>query len=421
MKTAIPLKRQLEYMDLEFGLFIHFGIRSFYEGYNDWDSRKMSPEKFNPEELDCAQWIECAKTAGMKYAVMTCKHHDGFANWQTDLTDFSVKQSPWKGGKGDVVAEFTKACREGGLKVGLYYSPAEHTDNFNMTPEDYDKYLAASLGELMSNYGKIDMLWIDGCGSDKMSYNWESMMSTVRKYQPDINVFSMGDPDYMWVRNESGVVDLPNYNTVHADEYEPIHHRDTLIKAKQNMLLWMPKECDCMIRNKWFYNFDDTAATIRPGDELLGLYYMSVGRGANLLLNIGPNSKGLIGGVDKQALINLGAEIKRRFSNPVAVTENFIQNGDVFECTFKDVTPVNHLVVKEDLTEGEHILKYKIEVMPRVGAHKYILLNEGYNIGHKAICQFPTVGARAVKLTITEKIGGADSKIKLNSIELFRS
>ena len=139
MTNCKPTKEQLAFLDWEFGAFFHFGLRACYKGYRDWDTRDMDPSVFNPEKLDCASWLRTCKAAGMTYAIMTCKHHDGFANWPTAYGDYSVKNTPWKDGKGDVVREFTDACREVGMKVGLYYSPAQR-DQSAFDKMDYDDY-----------------------------------------------------------------------------------------------------------------------------------------------------------------------------------------------------------------------------------------------------------------------------------------
>ena len=158
-------KEQLEFMDWEFGAFFHFGIRTFYEGHKDWDMQEMSLDKFNPTSLDCRQWIRMVKQAGARYAILVCKHHDGFANWPSKYTDYSVAGTPWKDGSGDVVKEFTDACREYGMKIGLYYSPAQFGSD-RMNGREYDDYFINQLSELLTNYGKIDYLWFDGNGSE---------------------------------------------------------------------------------------------------------------------------------------------------------------------------------------------------------------------------------------------------------------
>lgn len=164
-------KKKLEFLDWEVGVFFHFGIRSFFPGHADWDGKEMPMEAFNPKELDCESWLRTAKAGGATYAILTCKHHDGFALWPTKYSQYSVAGTPWKDGKGDVVREFTDACRKVGLKVGLYYSPAQwgkYAIDFKDATA-YDDYFINQIGELLCGYGKIDYLWFDGCGSEGAS------------------------------------------------------------------------------------------------------------------------------------------------------------------------------------------------------------------------------------------------------------
>ncbi|MHB1356920.1 MAG: alpha-L-fucosidase, partial [Anaerolineae bacterium] len=207
--TAIPTARQLEYQDWEFGLFLHFGLRTFYEGYRDWDERRMSPAAFNPSQLDCDQWVRIAAQAGVRYMVLVAKHHDGFANWPSRYTDFSVASSPWRAGGGDVVREFTQACAKYGMKTGLYYSPADINCPVYQDPGAYDDYFINQISELLVPYGPIDILWFDGCGSNDHLYDWPRIMGEIRRMQPNILIFNMGDPDFRWVGNESGLAPQP--------------------------------------------------------------------------------------------------------------------------------------------------------------------------------------------------------------------
>ena len=206
-------KEQLEFLDWEYGIFFHFGIRTFYEGHVDWDMKEMPLDRFNPKQLDCGQWIKTAKEAGAKYAILVCKHHDGFANWPSRYTDYSVANTPWKDGKGDVVQEFVESCRKYDIKVGLYYSPAQFGSD-QKKPEEYDDYFINQISELLTNYGEIDYLWFDGCGSENHEYDTMRIIKEIRRMQPNILIFNMWDPDTRWAGNESGLVCMPNHNIV---------------------------------------------------------------------------------------------------------------------------------------------------------------------------------------------------------------
>lgn len=400
-----PSKKQLDYQDWEFGLFIHFGLRTFYEGYVDFDKRPMSPVDFNPTELDCEQWIRTAKEAGMKYAVLTAKHHDGFSNWPSAYTDFSVAQSPWKDGRGDVVGEFIAACRKYGVKPGLYYSPYDGSSEFyNKDGKAYDDYFVNQITELLENYGSIDILWFDGAGSEGHEYDWPRIVTEIRALQPDILIFNMADPDFRWVGNEDGIAPLPLWNEVNAvdlsifsDEKDPLANRN-----------WLPADCDVQMRANWFYS-DQDEHTVKSLEELMGIYYLSVGRGANLLLNIGPDRRGLLPQKDTDRLLAFGREIEQRFNHPAATLNDCsVQEG---KWQYRPDKPhlLDHVVIQEDLREGEKIKRFKLSIVTAKSGQT-IPLYEGRNIGHKAIIQFPTLKVRGVNLEITDSNG--ESRIR---------
>src|SRR5699024_9158982 len=206
-KYVKPSPKQLAFQDWEFGLFIHFGLRTFYEGYVDFDEREMSPTSFNPTNLDCEQWVLTAKEAGMEYAVLTAKHHDGFSNWPSQYTNFSVAQTPWRDGQGDVVNEFIKACRKHDIKPGIYYSTYDGDADFynDKDGKAYDDYFVNQITELLTNYGDIDILWFDGAGSEGHTYDWPRIIKTIRSLQPNILIFNMADPNFRWIGNEDGI------------------------------------------------------------------------------------------------------------------------------------------------------------------------------------------------------------------------
>ena len=400
LPTAVGSARQLEYQDWEMGIFFHFGIRTFYEGHRDWDGKPMPLDGFRPAGLNCDDWIVSAKRAGMAYAVLVCKHHDGFANWPSAHSEFSVGQTPWKDGKGDVVGEFTGACRRHGIKIGLYYSPAEWGNPTFEDEREYDEHFVNQISELLTGYGDIDILWFDGCGSEGHTYDWPRIVREIRRLQPDILIFNMGDPDFRWVGNEAGVAGLPNWNTV-MDSDRPA---------------WLPAECDCMMRwHNWFFEEADVD-TVKPVEELMGLYYLSVGRGANLLINIGPDRRGLLPDADRQALIGFGEEIRRRFGDPFARLADGVLTDSGWEYQSEEPFYLDHVVLQEDLAEGETVRRFAIHMSTGISGQP-ITLHEGRNIGHKAICRVPLVACRRVVVEITEGEGAA----KLREVALYNS
>lgn len=395
-----PTARQLAYQDWEFGLFLHFGLRTFYEGYVDFDKRPMSPAAFNPVRLDCGQWIRTAKEAGMNYAVLTAKHHDGFSNWPTKYSTFSVSASPWKDGKGDVVKEFVGACREYGVNPGIYYSPYDGSaDFYNQDAKAYDDYFVGQITELLTGYGEIDVLWFDGCGSENHDYDWPRIIGEIRRLQPNILIFNMGDPDFRWVGNEDGIAPIPCWNVVDSTDFSIM----TDDKEKLKDRLWLPAECDVQLRSNWFYS-DSDAHALKSLEELMGLYALSVGRGANLLLNIGPDRDGLFPDIDAERLLEFGAEIRRRYGQPIATITDFELRDGKWVYESKEARLIDHVVLGEDLTEGEGVKRFALSIITAKSRRPFRVY-EGRNIGHKAIVRLPAVKARGIVLDILESDG----------------
>ena len=410
LPTAIPTARQLEYQDWEMGLFLHFGIRTFYEGHRDWDGKPMHPEAFNPREFDPDNWVLAAKEAGMKYLVLTAKHHDGFANWPSKYTKFSVASSGWQHGQGDVVRDFVAACRKHDMHPGLYYSPAEAGDAFKQDAKAYDDYFINQISEILVPYGPIDVLWFDGCGSADHQYDWARITDEIRRMQPEVQIFSMGtDPNFRWVGNESGIAPVPSWNTVRYDVFDKVDE-NTLVK-------WLPAECDCRMRQQnWFYS-DQDEDTVKSLEQLMGLYYYSVGRGCNLLINIGPDRRGLLPDKDRTRLLEFGEEVRRRFGKPLAGLADFKQSENVWTYAPEKPVLMDHVVVQEDLTTGERVRKFEVEAYVGGGPADWVKLWDGYSIGHKAICRFPLLQVYQVRLKVTE----ADGEVRLRTLEIHQS
>jgi alpha-L-fucosidase len=396
-----PTAKQLEYQAWEFGMFIHFGLRTFYEGYVDFDARQMDPMQFNPTNLDCEQWIRTAKEAGMKYAVMTAKHHDGFSNWPSAYTDFSVAQSPWKNGQGDVVEEFILACRKRGVKPGLYYSPYDGSADFydHHSGKAYDDYFINQITELLTNYGDIEILWFDGAGSEDHEYDWERIIRTIRNLQPNILIFNMADPDFRWVGNEDGIAPIPCWNEVDTIDLSIYANENKQLKEH----LWLPVECDVQMRGNWFYSAHDEH-TVKCVDELMGIYYHSVGRGANLLLNIGPDREGKLPEKDTHQLLAFGQEINRRFSHPIATIDQWEKQDNKWVYKTEDAHLLDHIVIEEDLKDGECVHSFHLKILTQK-TRQPVTIYEGRNIGNKAMIRIPPVKVCGVIIEITNHTG----------------
>lgn len=393
---CVPSDKALEFLNDEFGIFFHFGIRTFNEYNRDWDGKSMELETFNPTELDCRQWISEIKKFGAKYAVLTTKHHDGFALWPSAYTDYCVKNTPWKNGKGDVVREFTDACREYGIKIGLYYSCAQFSTK-DMTNGQYNDFVAGQLHELFGgSYGKIDEIWFDGCGSEGFDFDADRMENILRELQPEALIFGGWGNDIGWIGNEWGVAPLDNTNN---GTYKG--------EAK-----FIPNECDCtMIRknaeNFWFYN-EEHREYIRTADELVGMYYNTIGRGANLLLNISPDRRGLLPQQEIDVIGEAYREIKRRFTEcrlPFKLNEPYTANGKkCYVCSSDRNFLANQCMITENLADGEHIRSFTLYANP-VNTERYdsgVMIYRGLTVGHKQICTFPTIRCKGLTVVLDD-------------------
>lgn len=390
MQNITVKPAQLAWLDWEFGVFFHFGIRTFYEGHRDWDMQPMHLDGFNPTRLDCRQWIETIARAGARYAVLVCKHHDGFANWPSAYTQYSVAHTPWKNGQGDVVREYVDACRAYGVRVGLYYSPAEFGSKAREA-RDYDDYFIHQIGELLRNYGKIDYLWFDGNGSGDHSYDRVRIVSEIRRLQPDILLFNMWDPDTRWCGNEAGYTHAPNLYVANA--HTPTVHTDAMIEPDRQRFL--PAECDCrMRRHNWFYS-DLDEDTVKSIDELMGIYDYSVGRGGNMLINIGPNREGLLPQKDAARLVEFGDALCRRFANPLISAMTAMDNICMLELEAPQL--IRQAVLREKVSEKEMVQGFRIECYP-YDFGEPVAVHFGKTIGHKYICNFSPFYTRKVRI-----------------------
>ena len=406
-------EKKLEFLDWEFGVFFHFGIRSFFPGHKDWDGKEMPMEAFNPTELDCESWLRTAKAGGATYAILTCKHHDGFALWPTKYSKYSVAGSRWKDGKGDVVREFVDACRKAGLKVGLYYSPAQwgtYAISFE-NEEEYDDYFINQIRELLTGYGKIDYLWFDGCGSEGHTYDKARIVKAINEYQPDILTFC--DPEWCpgvrWIGNEDGYASLDNPLDVSSTDFSELSTEEQILSST----MFLPAECDCKIRNTWFY--DNNEETLKSVDELFGMYEMSVGHGSNFLLNIGPDNRGLLPEADTERFLALGERIRTSYGHPLNFSAP-VKEGDTYIIAHKETDDPtwemaienhlsNTLVISEDLADGQKISSFSVYAYLPYYKNKKIQVFEGKTIGHKVFCKFSPLRASKYELVINTSDG----------------
>ncbi len=305
----VPNEQQRAWQQRELTAFLHFGMNTFTD--REWGDGKESPELFNPDSLDTDQWVSALKDAGFKMVILTAKHHDGFCLWPTATTDHSVASSPWRGGKGDVVADLRKSCDKYGMKLGIYLSPWDRNASCYGDSPRYNDMFVAQLTELLTNYGKIDEVWFDGaCGEGpngkKQEYDWLRFRETMRRLQPEAVLAITGD-DVRWVGNEGGrgretewsvtplVPSIYSYSdsinkSLGIDAMSPgIGSRELVAKADR--LYWWPSEVDVSIRPGWFYHSHEKPHSL---SRLADIYLQSVGRNSVLLLNIPPDRSGRI-------------------------------------------------------------------------------------------------------------------------------
>lgn len=301
----LPTERQLRWHEMEFYGFLHFTVNTFTD--KEWGYGDEHETVFNPTDFDANQIVKVAKAAGMKGLILTAKHHDGFCLWPSRYTEHSVKNSPWRNGKGDVVKEVSEACRRHGLKFGVYLSPWDR-NHANYARPEYLTYYRNQLRELLTNYGDVFTVWFDGAnGGDgfyggakekrnidnRTYYDWENTRKMVRELMPMAVMFSDAGPDMRWVGNERGIAGDPCWATLNAADRYPGGTSDGLNSGERPGTDWIPAECDVSIRPGWFYHAKEDAR-VKTAAQLLDIYYQSVGRGADLNLNLPPDRRGQI-------------------------------------------------------------------------------------------------------------------------------
>jgi len=346
---VVPTARQVEHSRLETYAFLHFSPNTFTG--REWGNGDEDPKIFNPDHFDPDQIVMALKSAGMKGAILTCKHHDGFCLWPSKTTDHSIAGSGWMGGQGDVVKAISDACHRHGLKFGVYLSPWDRNNAHYGKPE-YIGIYRSQLTELLTHYGPIFEVWHDGANGGtgyygganearsidrKTYYDWPTTWALVRKLQPSANIFSDIGPDLRWVGNESGYAAETSWSTFDpigekGDEAAPGYVKVEYSEGgHRNGKHWIPAECDVSIRPGWFWHEAENSK-VRSVQNLLELYYKSVGRGGNFLLNVPPNRHGLVDDADVASLKSFGDTMRETFSHNFAagahVEASNVRGGD---------------------------------------------------------------------------------------------
>ena len=446
--NVVPSARQFAWQKLEFIAFIHFGMNTFMD--QEWGKGTEDPRVFNPTDLDARQWVRVIKNAGMKLVIVTAKHHDGFCLWPSRYTDHSVKSSPWRGGMGDVVGDVAKACREIGLKFGVYLSPWDrHEKTYGDSPA-YNEHFLNQLRELLTDYGEVSEVWFDGANGEgangkKQVYDWQAYYRLIRELQPKAVIAIMG-PDVRWVGTESGygretewsvVPDVTkNLGSIAAASQqeqidaafvprdlmgEDLGSREKLASA--SALAWYPAETDVSIRPGWFYH-ESQDNLVKSPSKLIDIYYGSVGRNSVLLLNIPPDKRGRITDYDIKSLVGMKQILDQTFHVNLAADARVIATSELpahaaaaavdrntntywttaagvetamLELDLMKEKTFDRAMLIENVAVGQRIESFRLEAF-QDGAWKEF--SRGTTIGYKRLLRFSVVTSQKVRLVI---------------------
>ena len=451
----VPEEKQVDWQKMETYAFVHFGLNTFND--REWGYGDSDPKTFNPTKLDCEQWVKTFVESGMKGVILTAKHHDGFCLWPTQLTEYCIRNTPYKDGKGDIVGELAAACKKYGIKFAVYLSPWDrHQANYG-TPE-YVDYFHKQLTELMTNYGEVFEVWFDGAnGGDgwyggakdsrtidrKTYYNYPRIYEILDKLQPQAIVFSDGGPGCRWVGNENGFAGATNWSFLRAGEVYPGYPKYRELQyghADGNQ--WVPAECDVSIRPGWFYHpeEDDRVKTV---EQLTDLYYRSVGHNATLLLNFPVDRDGLIHPIDSANAVNFHKNVQKQlahnllagirpkasderggqFSAKAATDESWdtywatndgVTAADI-EFDFPKTEKVNRMMIQEYIPLGQRVKSFIVEY-DKDGKWLPVKLNEETTtVGYKRLLRFETVSTDKLRIRFTD----ARACLCINNIEAY--
>ncbi|MCK5441807.1 MAG: alpha-L-fucosidase [Maribacter sp.] len=452
----LPSERQLAWHELDYYAFVHFNMNTFTN--MEWGTGGEKPEQFNPSELDTRQWARVAKEAGMEGIILTAKHHDGFCLWPTKTTEHSVKNSPWKEGKGDVLKDLSEACKEYGLKFGIYLSPWDRNHEDYGKPE-YVLDFHEQLRELLTNYGDIFEVWFDGANGgsgyygganetrkidNKTYYEWEKTTAMIRELQPNAVIFSDAGPDIRWVGTEEGWANETNWSIMRADEVYPGWPRYVELRSgHEDGTHWLPAEVNTSIRPGWYYHpAEDHQVKSLP--RLVRTYYESVGRNGNFLLNLPVDHRGLVHETDVQQLMALKQQIDKDFakellvgvqveatdergagpeyraanvndgdSNTYWATNDSIKKASI-TFSFDAPTEVNRILLQEYIPLGQRVKNFIL--LAEIDG-KWKEIDGQTTIGYKRILRFNTVKAAKFRILFMD----AKGPLAISNIEMYRA
>ena len=449
----IPNKYQSDWQELEYYAFIHFNMNTFTN--KEWGYGDEKPSQFNPTELDTRQWARVVKEAGMKGIIITAKHHDGFCLWPSKFTEHSVKNSPWKMGKGDLIRELSQACKEYGLKFGVYLSPWDR-NHPSYGKSEYITYFRNQLRELLTEYGEIFEVWFDGAnGGDgfygganeerrvdkKMYYDWPKTIELVRSLQPQAVIFSDAGPDIRWVGNEKGYANETTWSPIYRDSvFAGMPDFQRFASGQENGTHWVPTETDVSIRPGWYYH-PEQDDQVKSLSKLVDIYYNSVGLNSSLLLNLPVDNRGLIHENEVKNLKALADYLNTTFSynyskgQKVKTSSTFkgydnkalidddkktYWASDVndknpkIEIHLDNPVSVNTFMIQEYLSMGQRIKSFYFEVFSDGNWEK---IYEGSTIGNKRLIRFETQNIEKARFTVNDK----KAQIVISNIGLFKA
>ena len=440
-----PTAQQLEWQKMEMNMFAHFGPNTFTG--REWGLGTEAEDVFNPTDLDCGQWTAIAKAAGFKGIIITGKHHDGFCLWPNPVCEHTVAKSPWKDGKGDVLKELSEACAKDGLKFGVYISPWDRNDPTYGTPAYNDVY-AKTLESALGSYGEVFEQWFDGANGEgpngkRQDYDWPLFNGTVRKLQPNAVIFSDIGPDCRWVGNERGSAGRTCWGRLDTEGFTPgasAPCQDTLNRGNALGANWIPAETDVSIRPGWFWRESENDK-VKSVNELLRIYYESVGRNSLLLLNVPPDTTGRINAADSVRLMEFRAALDNIFKDNLAEgakaeatsarggnfkAQNILNNEyDSFWAAPDNVTEAsitidlkgektfNLIQIQEYISLGQRVKSFTIEVLGNDG--QWTELASETTIGYKRIIPIAETIASKIRFNIT----GAYACPALNGFALY--
>ena len=410
----VPSQQQLDLQNMEMYAFIHYSLNTYTD--QEWGYGNEDLSLFNPSNLDVHQWVETCKNAGMKGIIFTAKHHCGFCMWPSKYTTYSVKNTPWKDGNGDVVRELAEACRKAGLKFGIYLSPWDRNHTEYGRPE-YIRYFRDQLHELFTAYGEIFEVWFDGAnggngwygGANEIRhidrttyYEWEETYRLIRQWQPDCVIWNDGGlrGDLRWVGTEAGYIGQTNWSLLYKDgdvPYEMLHY------GVEDGDVFVPGETNTSIRPGWFYHNSENGH-VKSVSKLMEIYYKSVGRNSTLLLNFPIDKEGVIHKEDSLRGVEFYSMIKTIFDNPIKSKKKIAKNEATL--SFSKPTEFNRLSISEIIALGQRVKSFKVEALVNgewIELHDIISEEPERSmttIGRKRILCFDNTVASKIKVTI---------------------